>query len=396
MIYNKDCIQVYCGDLLDVLPTLGKVDCVCTDPPYGLSFMGKAWDHSVPGPEYWRAIKEVCKPGAMMLAFGGTRTQHRLTCAIEDAGWEIRDCLMWLYGSGFPKSMDISKAIDKAAGAKRKVIGQRDVGPDIRGDNFHRDGGMRMIADITAPATDAAKQWSGWGTALKPAYEPIVLAMNTLDGTYVNNAIQHGVAGINVDACRIDIGDEAIHAPQSDPSKRVGTVGTDLGISNADIKKFQAAQCESIRKTQEMGRFPANLLLDEESAGQLDSQTGVLKSGSNCMRTKPGGGYHGNIGHAGDVQTTYGDAGGASRFFYCAKAAKKERGEGNDHATVKPLALMTYLLRLLSTPTGGVILDPFAGSGTTALAAKKLGLACICVEKDPHNCDIIVARLEND
>ena len=382
-IYNKDNIQVYCGDLLDVLPTLDKVDCVVTDPPYGISFMEKVWDHSVPGPEYWQAIKEACKPGAMMLAFGGTRTQHRLTCAIEDAGWEIRDCLMWLYGSGFPKSMDISKAIDKAAGAKREVIGQRDVGPDIRGDNFHRDDGTRMIADITAPATDAAKQWNGWGTALKPAYEPIVVAMNALDGTYVNNAIRHGVAGLNIDACRIAT-DEPVtnHSRGAESAVSKGRYG-----SSAEQKTHQTSG-------QALGRFPANLLLDEEAAIQLDSQTGILKSGTNCVRTKPGGGYHGNIGHAGDVQTTYGDAGGASRFFYCAKASKKDRGEGNDHATVKPQALMTYLLRLLSTPTGGVILDPFAGSGTTALAARKLGHSCICVEKDPHNCDIIISRLE--
>jgi site-specific DNA-methyltransferase (adenine-specific) len=343
-VYDKDDIQVYCDDLLDVLPTLEKVDCVVTDPPYGLSFMGKAWDYSVPGPDYWKVIKEVCKPGAMMLAFGGTRTQHRLTCAIEDAGWEIRDCLMWLYGSGFPKSMDISKAIDKAAGVEREVVGQKDVGPDIRGDNFHRDDGTRMIADITVPATDAAKQWNGWGTALKPAYEPIILAMNALDGTYVNNAIQNGVAGINIDACRFGYSTEN-HSRSAESAVSKGRYG-----SSAEQKTHQTAG-------QALGRFPSNLLLDEEVAIQLGDQ---------------------------------------ARFFYCAKASKKDRGEGNDHATVKPQALMTYLLRLLSTPTGGVILDPFAGSGTTALAAKKLNLPCICVEKDPHNCDIIVSRLENE
>jgi site-specific DNA-methyltransferase (adenine-specific) len=345
--FEKDGITLYHGDLREVLPQLDSVDCIVTDPPYGLSFMEKDWDQAVPGPEYWRAILAICKPGAMMLAFGGTRTFHRLTCAIEDAEWDVRDCLMWLYGSGFPKNLDIGKSV---------------------------------------------KQWQGWGTALKPAWEPIILAMKALDGTYANNT-KHGVAGLNIDASRISVGDEIIHTPQSDPSNRHGTVGTDLGITNTDKGKFQAAQRESIRKTQELGRFPANLLLDEEAASILDDQTGTLTSGTNCVRSKTGGGYHGGFGQAGDVQITYGDSGGASRFFYCAKAAKKEKGEGNDHPTVKPLGLMKYLLTLLSTPTGGVILDPFAGSGTTALAAKQLGRHCICVELDEHNCEIAARRL---
>ena len=365
--YQKDNIAVYQGDAREVLPAIGvKVDHVVTDPPYGLSFMEAGWDQAVPGPEYWQIIKDVCKPGASLLAFGGTRTFHRLTCAIEDAGWEIRDCLMWLYGTGFPKSLDISKAIDHAANAERETVGPKVyAGGHIQNhaggkQGYHEFKGQGVYCQ-TAPATDLAEQWTGWGTALKPAWEPIVLAMNGLDGTFAANAEKHGVAGLNIDGSRIGWSDGKT-VERQEPSN--------------------------------LGRFPANLLLDEEAAQQLDAQTGTLKSGTNCIRTKPGDGYHGGMGQAGDVQVSYGDAGGASRFFYCSKASRKERGEGNDHPTVKPLAIMRHLLTLLSTPTGGLILDPFAGSGTTALAARHLGRPCVCVELDEHNCEIIARRLE--
>lgn len=398
--FEKDEITVYHGDLLDVLPQLpeASVDCVVTDPPYSLSFMGKEWDKKIPGPEYWQAIARVCKPGAMMLAFGGTRTYHRLACAIEDAGWEIRDCLMWLYGQGFPKSMDISKAIDKGAGAERKVIGRyqppgMEKPWNLR--NAHDERTVEVFAssrnnlDITAPATPAAKQWQGWGTALKPAWEPIILAMKPLDGTFAANAEKHDVAGLNIDACRIDCDNRplrVIHPLRNDVKYNGNAL---CGRKDGSLASSKAVGTTSL------GRWPANLLLDEEVAAQLDAQSGVLKSGTNCVRTKAGTGYHGGIGKAGDVQTTYGDSGGASRFFFCGKATQKERGTGNNHPCVKPIALMKYLLTLLSTPTGGVILDPFAGSGTTALAAKQLGRRCICVELDKHYCDIAVARCKD-
>jgi site-specific DNA-methyltransferase (adenine-specific) len=389
--YQKENITVYQGNVREVLPAIGiQVDHVVTDPPYGLSFMEAGWDQAVPGPEYWQAIKNVCKPGASVLAFGGTRTFHRLTCAMEDAGWEIHDCLMWLYGQGFPKSLDIGKAIDKAAGAEREVVGRYQPPGMEKPWNLRNAKDRRTVElfassrnnlDITAPATDAAKQWQGWGTALKPAWEPIVLGMNPLDGTFAANAEKHGVAGLNIDGCRITTSENLN-----------GGAYTSNGTTRDDgwgMRRGGAGPFE-----QPSGRFPANLLLDEDTAQQLDSQTGTLKSGTNCVRTKPGDGYHGGMGQAGDVQVSYGDAGDTSRFFYCSKASKKERGPGNDHPTVKPIGLMKYLLTLLSTPTGGLILDAFAGSGTTAVAAKELGRPCVCVELDGHNCEIIARRLE--
>jgi len=397
--FESDGITLYHGDLREVVPQLSPVDYVVTDPPYGLNFMERDWDQSVPGPEYWRIILDTCKPGALMLSFGGPRTWHRLTCAIEDAGWEIRDCLMWLYGSGMPKCGDIGKMIDKVKGAERKNIGAKVyAGGHIQ--NWTEDQGSyhgftkgKGVYCETAPSTELAKQFTGWHNSLKPSWEPIVLAMKALDGTTAHSAEKWGVAGMNIDASRIPT-DEIIHTPQSDPAKRRGTVGTNLGITNADKEKFQAAQRASVAKTQELGRYPANLILDGEAATLLDEQTGTLTSGTNCTRTKAGSGYHGNIGKSGDVQITYGDSGGASRFFYCSKASKSEKGPGNDHCTVKPLALMKYLLTLLSTPTGGVVLDPFAGSGSTLLAAKQLGRQCIGVELDAINCEIIVGRLQ--
>lgn len=369
--YDKDEITLYQGDLLDVLPQLPEtsVDCVVTDPPYGIGFMEREWDHGVPGAEYWQAIAGVCKPGAPVLAFGGTRTWHRQVVAIEDAGLEIRDCLMWLYGQGFPKAADVGKLIDKAA------RGVPQGGPDLtspnhgkyksgcsgehpKGRSFGAGPGAFMKErgqPLNRTLVKEAQPWEGWANALKPAWEPIVLAMKPMDGTVAHNAAMWGVAGLNIDASRI-----------GDPSN---------------------------------GRWPANLLLDERAANMLDEQTGVLKSGvmkagQQRKASKNGGGYHGNMPDEATASDTYGDSGGASRFFYCSKASKKERGEGNDHPTVKPLDVMKYLLTLTSTPTGGVILDPFSGSGTTALAAKQLGRRCICIELDKHNCDIAVARLE--
>jgi len=392
--HEQDNVTLYRGDLREVLPTLpeASVDFVVTDPPYGLGFMEKDWDHDVPGPEYWRAVARVCKPGAMMLAFGGTRTYHRLICAIEDAGWEIRDCLMWLYGQGFPKAADIGKMIDKAKGAVREVVGTK-LGQ--RGYSLADNGRTNEVygdlhnpeaeCAITAPATPEAAKWTGWANALKPAWEPIVLAMKPLDGTLAHNAQRWGVAGINIDAARI--GHNPGYRYNAD---RNGTI-------------FHGQQGERIRQSAEKkgsqyiestkGRWPANVLLDEDAAALLDKQSGPLASGSNNIRTRSGDGYHGRLGKAGDAQVAYGDSGGASRFFYCGKATRKERGPGNDHPTVKPVKLMEYLLTLLSTPEGGVILDPFAGSGTTLLAAQRLGRRSIGVELTEHNCEIARSRL---
>jgi site-specific DNA-methyltransferase (adenine-specific) len=419
--YESNNIEVYHGDLREVLPSLiirgTLVDSVCTDPPYGLSFMGKGWDHAVPDPRYWRAIDDVCKPGANMLAFGGTRTWHRLASSIEDAGWEIRDCLMWLYGQGFPKAGDIGKLIDKEKGAVRPVVGTKLGQPGYslasigRTNNVYGGSLDNPAAEcaITAPATDLAKRFTGWAAALKPAWEPIVLAMKALDGTQAHNAEVHGVAGLNIDACRIKCDGGSPAADRRASAAASGNVplqGRVLGVGTAAEanqlgkigRRGSAEAYLAERPSEQLGRYPANLLLDEEAAAQLDAQTGTLKSGKPSGKR---GGTSGDTGiygsdscRSGSDLTGFGDSGGASRFFYVGKATKKERGPGNGHATVKPLALMKYLLTLLSTPTGGLILDPFAGSGTTAVAAKLLGRPCIAIELEEHNCEIIAKRLE--
>ena len=251
---------LYHGDCLEVMPTLAanSVDTIVTDPPYGLSFMGKDWDHGVPGVAFWREALRVAKPGAMLLAFGGTRTFHRLTCAIEDAGWEVRDVVTWLYGSGFPKSHDISKAIDKAAGAEREVVGfgsngmgRMNINNASKGyrPNPYSDGADGV--PITAPATPEAQQWHGWGTALKPAWEPVIMAMKPLDGTFADNAQRWGVAGLNVDGARIGH-DEPLGKPS------MGMAGKRAGIMGETVMRYRENTGPA-----PAGRWPANLLLDE-------------------------------------------------------------------------------------------------------------------------------------
>jgi site-specific DNA-methyltransferase (adenine-specific) len=393
--YDKNGITLYCGDNREVLASFAdnSIDTICTDPPYGLKFMGHEWDHGVPGVQFWETFRRVSKPGAMMLAFGGTRTFHRLICAIEDAGWDVRDCFMWLYGQGFPKAPDIGLLIDKAKGAKREVVGTKLGQPGYSlADNGRTNavyGDLHNPAAecaITAPATDLAKRWTGWANSLKPAWEPITLAMKPLDGTLAHNAEAWGVAGLNINGSR---------------------VGTDSTVRTRNPRSESDGGWVSVNRTpvggSESGRWPANLLLDEEAAAALDEQTGTLKSGmmkAGQQRSEgKDGGYHHGFPPTATAAGTYGDSGGASRFFYVAKANHKERnpswGPKNDHPTVKPIKLMEHLLTLASTPTGGLILDPFAGSGTTLLAAKALGRPCIGVELTEHNCEIAVARLES-
>jgi DNA modification methylase len=450
--------HLHLGDCIEVLKSLpdNSVDTIITDPPYELGFMGKRWDSSGVAfqPETWEAALRVAKPGAFLLAFGGTRTFHRMTCAIEDAGWEIRDCIMWIYGSGFPKSLDISKAIDKAAGAEREVIGEN---PNYRHpDSNHHERWNNAVLNpsITAPATNLSRQWSGWGTALKPAWEPIIVAMKPLDGTFAQNAEQHGIAGLNIDGARIGTNGEKIHVPQSDPANRKGVVGTDLGISDVDAEKFRSAQRASVERTMNLGRWPANVVLShhpdciptgrlasvagdnrppqngsrpsgfgdvgsESGNGKpagplygasereiwdchedcpirlLDQQSGHLKSGVPGVRRKAHetNAMSGRLNLTGRTETGYADAGGASRFFYIAKASKSERGPDNNHPTVKPIALMEYLCRLTATPTGGVVLDPFMGSGTTGVAALNTGRNFIGIERDPEYFEIAKRRI---
>jgi len=303
---------------------------------------------------------------------------------------------MWLHGQGFPKAADVGKMIDKAKGAKREVVGTKLGQPgysladhgrtnEVYGDLHDPE----AECAITAPATPLAAKWTGWANALKPAWEPIVLAMKPLDGTLAHNAEKWSVAGLHIDAGRI--GENPGYKYNADCN------GTTFHGKQGERIKQSAAKKGSQFIESTKGRWPANLLLDEDAAVQLDEQTGTLSvTGKRSQRSRNAAVKDTAWGTSNDKSREYpGDSGGASRFFYCGKATRKERGPGNDHPTVKPLALMKYLLTLLSTPEGGVILDPFAGSGTTLLAAKRLGRRCIAVELDEHYCKIAANRLES-
>lgn len=378
------------GDALELLRQMGdgEADAVVTDPPYGLSFMGKAWDHDIPGEPYWSEALRVAKPGAHLLAFGGTRTYHRLACAIEDAGWEIRDsiasfgCLAWVYGSGFPKSLDVSKAIDKAAGAEREVIGRRTdraATPtrDMRGGRLIGASENIDLSAITAPATDEARAWVGWGTALKPAWEPIILARKPLVGTVAANVLAHGTGALNVDGCKITVADDAYARNCSGDRGHAGTRGKD---------ETRATSIRSGGGSAAAGRWPADVVLDEDAARMLDEQSGTLQSGFMAAGTQREGlRYRGGRGSR-VRNDTYADSDGASRFFYTAKASSAERHAAgrNTHPTVKPVSLMRWLCRLV-TPPGGLVLDPFCGSGSTGVAALAEGFRFIGFDNDPES-----------
>jgi site-specific DNA-methyltransferase (adenine-specific) len=372
--------NIICGDCLAHMATMeaSSVDAIVTDPPYGLSFMGKDWDHGIPGKPFWSEAIRVAKPGAHLLAFGGTRTFHRLTCAIEDAGWEIRDCLGWLYGSGFPKSHN------------------------LKGEH------------------------GGWGTALKPAWEPIILARKPLDGTVAANVTKWGTGAVNVDGCRV-----------------VGEKGVPASLSNAGQLGWKTGG-DMERKSVQNGRWPANLLHDgsEEVLELFPQTTSGKESADGHVRRKNTvqyGGFGGqDIGDS--AGALYGDSGSAARFFkacpfengeafrfaYCAKASRKEREAGledaeskhirrlsggeftdnsgslnsskngamakNHHPTVKPIALMRYLCRLV-TPPNGLILDPFCGSGTTGIAAHAEGFRFIGIDNNAEYVEIAERRI---
>jgi DNA modification methylase len=376
------------GDSLEILRTLPdeSIDSIVTDPPYGLKFMGKDWDHTVPGERFWREALRVAKPGAHLLAFGGTRTYHRLVCAIEDAGWEIRTAIAWLYGSGFPKSRDVSKAIDEEAGAEREKIQpgnqpgyQRSIGntrPWMNDPNH--------VIDGPNPITNSAKQWSGWGTALKPAFEPICVARKPLAGTVARNVQEYGTGAINIDGCRIETADG-----YTDNS-------VTQGINTARTSYAPAG----VRKTFEPsvhGRWPANVVHDgSEEVVRLfpecNGKTGMSQHGSGTNSV------YGTFSRTEKsfVQDGISDSGSAARFFYTAKASSSERNSHaqNRHPTVKPVSLMRWLCRLV-TPPNGVILDLFMGSGSTGVAAKQEGFSFIGIELDPHWCEVAKRRIHH-
>ena len=379
--------QIIHGDCFDVLKDIpdSSIDLILADPPYGLKFMGKDWDHGVPGVQFWEQALRVAKPGTHLMAFGGTRTFHRLAVAIEDAGWEIRDTLMWVYGSGFPKSLDVSKAIDRAAGAEREVVS---IGMSGTTAIWSENGGMSEY-NSTAPANPEAKQWEGWGTALKPAWEPIILARKPLIGTVAENVLRYGTGGINVDGCRVE----------TDPADPVHSAiyYAKPSIAYGKFASKENGEARSMAPPIE-GRWPANLIHDgsEEVMGLFPETKNGGKRGVIRQHKGSGGSQAGRIygvyNHREVIDIYGGDSGSTSRFFYCAKASRKERGEGNTHPTVKPLALMKYLITL-GLPPGGVVLDPFCGSGTTALACKELGRNYICIEKELEYYRIACNRL---
>jgi DNA modification methylase len=388
-----------------------SVDAIITDPPYELGFMGKSWDST--GVAYditvWQECLRVLKPGGHLLAFGGSRTYHRLACAIEDAGFQIRDQIMWVYGSGFPKSLNIGKAIDKDAGAEREVVGKDKAGTGLGlMDKSSTIGGE---FDITAPATAEAKQWEGWGTALKPAHEPIVMARKPLDGTVAQTVLTHGTGGINIDGCRVGRAD----GDDSSAGNRTANFATQETMSGGNGSGGWSQN--------DMGRFPANFIHDgSDEVLELFPQSngGAFPKKSNVPTGRH---YEGGWGAVDNGSRTEMGEGSAARFFYCAKANKTDRNEGldefpmikgglmngvetrpnkptnhpiraNHHPTVKPTDLMRYLCRLV-TPPNGTVLDPFTGSGSTGKAATLEGFNFIGIEQSAEYVEIATARINH-
>lgn len=435
--YADSDVTLHHGKAEKVLATLpdASVDAVVCDPPYGLEFMGKDWDSFRPSSaafrsrvdgrtnpsvgksvtvtpesyvagqpfqrwceEWARECLRVLKPGGFMLAFGGTRTVHRLTCAVEDAGFEIRDGIDWIYGNGFPKSLDVSKSIDKLMGAEREVVGRhhRHGGGSAVSGSMSGPLGTAGVLPLTAPVTDDAARLSGWGTALKPAREPIVVARKPLVGTVAGNVLAFGTGALNIDACRVEGRERTDYGLANATRTKGGTYGVPSAVADFDSSK---------------GRWPSNLVLSHAAtddgadlcgAGcvpgcpvmELDGQSGASTSRS----AKPRGAAGGDGWRMSATGTEYDDHGGPSRFFpvfrYEAKAPSSERPTvgGVAHPTVKPLALMRWLVRLV-TPGGGLVLDPFAGSGTTAEACVLEGFRCVAIEQDAQYLPLITSRL---
>ena len=416
---------IHTGSNLDVLPTLpdNSIDAIVTDPPYELGFMGKSWDST--GISYnvalWKECLRVLKPGGHLLAFSGSRTYHRMTCAIEDAGFEVRDQIMWVYGSGFPKSHNIGKAVDKLQGNERVETGEercRNVKPydDENGWNSNNTTGHHKY-------TKGNSAWEGWGTALKPAHEPICLARKPFEGTVADNVLKWGVGGLNIDGCRVAT-DPAVDDPRLGGN---GTWKSDKMAANVYEGGYAGNEIGSSPK----GRFPANLMHDgsQQVLDLFPSNAGAAAPVKSGHSGESNGIYNDYAQRGDDGATFYADKGSAARFFYCPKATKKDRDEGcdeletkekpahmrtgngtgeasmksgwpatqrkNTHPTVKPTDLMRYLCRLI-TPTGGTVLDPFNGSGSTGKAAVLEGFNYVGIELSPEYVAISEARIKNN
>lgn len=426
MVYFKTKLgKLYHGKCLEVLKAgpSNSVDSIVTDPPYGLKFMGKKWDYNVPGVDVWKECLRVLKPGGFLLSFAGTRTQHRMAVNIEDAGFEIRDMIAWVYGSGFPKSLDIGKAVDKLQRNERKKGELKFKGGTQLG-MINDDGWKPKDVYVTEGNSD----YEGWGTALKPALEPITVARKPLsEPTVAKNVLKWGTGGINIDGSRVEGTPEST---RFDPEKH----------SHDGYRMNQTGMETANTASKKQGRFPANFIHDgsDEVVG-LFPETGkssggrIGKKGNSAVNIVPAGQYE-----KGDPG--FGDSGSAARFFYCAKASKKERNMGceglelkdnlgyevnpdnpyksghrndnntdqlymgitgkaptkkhNYHPTVKPLALMKYLVTLV-TPKSGTVLDPFMGSGTTGIVCEDLGFNWIGIEMEEDYCEIASKRIQS-
>lgn len=417
-------MELLLGNCLDRLKDLedNSVDAIVTDPPYGLSFMGKRWDYDVPSVDIWKECLRVLKPGGYLLSFAGTRTQHRMAVNIEDAGFEIRDMIAWVYGSGFPKSLNIGKVMDKylkTGNASWNGTGDSSNGA-LGYSKLQHNQGYRP-ADYSNKhqnkeeiTEDLAKKWEGWGTALKPALEPITVARKPLgEKTVAENCLKWGVGGINIDGCRVEYTDgtteEQIRRKYTGSNEGNGSVTNNFGVK--DIKMTSESTLT--------GRFPANLIHDgsDEVVGLFPvckqaKNVGEFKQLENMRFSAGGEGVKKQKQTNGEIISA-----SASRFFYCAKASKAERNIGcegleekvrvrqglagehkdtvskNSHPTVKPIALMEYLVKLVSRK-GQVVLDPFMGSGTTGMACKKLDREFIGIEMMPEYMEIAKCRIE--
>ncbi len=495
--------MIYPGDLFDVLPTLeaDSIDACVTDPPYGIGFMGREWDTFKPGAnrqpdrlqkgerivsenpnlngrhrspaisesqiaydysakglrefqawtERWaREVLRVLKPGGYLLVCGAPRSFHRMACGIEDAGFEVRDCLSWLFGQGFPKSLDVSKAIDRELGKPREVAGRGETvdrnALDFGSATGKAKNGLKADWIETDSNTEAAKQWEGWGTALKPAWEPIFVARKPLRGTVARNVLTYGTGALNIDPCRIDgpLGDGHFSGDDgSDETSRPGYEGgfTKGGHASRPLRISHGQDTAGKNTygsngpgggshaagTTDVGRWPANVLLDEDAAAMLDEQTGELVSGANPTRrgTDKFRDIFGHFKGQAECDAARGmEVGGASRFYYVAKPSREERDfgcydlaprqrdesrkegnpggdnprnrglqpRGNFHPTVKPVELMRWLVRLV-TPPGGTVLDPFLGSGTTGMACRYEHRQFIGIEREAEYVEIAERRI---
>jgi DNA modification methylase len=431
-LYNNDCL-IQLKELED-----NSVDSIVTDPPYEISFMSKGWDGTgiAFNQEVWKECLRVLKPGGHLLAFGATRTYHRMTVAIEDSGFEIRDCLFWCYGSGFPKSHNIGKNVEKIKvggksnlkkiGTKKGLVATnhndkaKSKSPSGFSYRTQHKGYSDVATDRTQttgdiPVYEITNEWEGFGTALKPAVEPVVMGRKPFKGSVAQNVLEWGTGGINIDGCRIAFATDA-DKKESTQKNQHADFGTKPLTGNVIYGDYSMVQPKNYNPP---GRFPANLILDEEAGKMMDEQSGNIKGGKSMppFQGKPKNDINFTSGVKEINRIGYNDNGGASRFFYCPKVSKKERNEGlehitpksngkivanpnkptepqqNVHPTVKPIALLSYLIRLV-TPKNGIVLDPFMGSGSTGKAAIVEGMRFIGIEKEEEYYDIAKARIE--